>query len=196
MEEIQRPFYLDRSLWLLIFSNCVAIFFAVENSWSLIMLMTLYWVQSVIIGVFNVLRILSLKKFSTENVTINDNPVLPTKAAKYFVALFFSVHYGLFHLVYAVFLFLGFGGMSMPPLLFSGALFFVNHLFSFQYNRKRDEEKVQNIGGVMLFPYARIVPMHIAILFSGVFSSGNASLVLFLGLKTVADAVMHIIEHR
>lgn len=52
----------------------------------------------------------------------------------------------------------------------------------------------------MFFPYARIIPMHLTIIFGGMFlylGIGSVFvLVLFLGLKAVADLIMHIIEHR
>lgn len=51
----------------------------------------------------------------------------------------------------------------------------------------------------MLFPYARIIPMHLTIMFGGVLASvGNFShivLLFFMLLKTIADLAMHSLEH-
>jgi hypothetical protein len=82
----------------------------------------------------------------------------------------------------------------MYYVFLGGIIFFFDHFFSFRYNRKRDEEKIVNIGRLMFFPYARIIPMHLVIFFSGVLS-GDIPLVLFLGLKTAADIAMHVMEH-
>jgi len=80
-------------------------------------------------------------------------------------------------------------------VLFGGIVFFVDHLFSFRYNRERDQKKIQNLGRLMAFPYARVVPMHLVIVLFGVFLSGALPLLVFLGLKTLADVIMHVVEH-
>ena len=46
----------------------------------------------------------------------------------------------------------------------------------------------------MVIPYARIIPMHLVILFSYLFLSGFG-LVLFMLLKTAADTAAHVAEH-
>ena len=56
---------------------------------------------------------------------------------------------------------------------------------------------------MMFFPYARIIPMHITIIAGGfleksvgVTFQANATLVLFMLLKTLADIIMHTVERR
>ena len=51
----------DPSTLLLVFSNLAAVFLAVWQGWNVLMVLWVYWFQSVIIGFFNFLRILSLK---------------------------------------------------------------------------------------------------------------------------------------
>ncbi len=194
--DVERPFYQDTSLWILILTNSATIYFALSKNWSLLTIMIVYWVQSVIIGSFNFSRILSLKEFSTENFYINDKQVPPTEKTKRSTAYFFAFHYGFFHAIYASFLFINAENVNIFYVLSGGLLFFVDHFFSFRYNRKRDEKKKRNIGTLMFFPYARIIPMHLIIVFYGAFLSGKGPLIAFLGLKTVADAIMHIIEHE
>ncbi|MBU7016349.1 MAG: hypothetical protein HXS44_02475 [Theionarchaea archaeon] len=194
--DIKRPFYQDISLWILILTNSATIYFALSENWSLLTIMIVYWVQSVIIGIFNFLRIMSLKEFSTENFYINDKQVQPTEKAKRSTAYFFVLHYGFFHLIYGLFLLMNAKDISIFFVLSGGSIFFVDHLFSFRYNRKRDEKKKRNIGTLMFFPYARIIPMHLVIVLYGAFLSGKGPLIVFLGLKTAADAIMHIFEHE
>lgn len=190
---IQRPFYRYLSFWVLLFSNGITITIAVKENWSLITIVMVYWIQSCFIGLFNTLRMLSLK--TSEPLYINKKPVL--KETKYVAAVFFTFHYGLFHLVYGAFLllfaFVSESKISIGYLVIAGAIFFFDHLFSFNYNRKRDEQKKRGIMRLMFFPYARILPMHVIILV-GVVSGG--SLLLFLGLKTLADVFMHVVEHH
>lgn len=189
----QRPFYGDISFWALLFSNGITITIAVKENWSLVIIVMVYWIQSCIIGLFNTLRMLSLK--TSEPLYINKKPVL--KEAKYVAAVFFTFHYGLFHLVYGAFLllfaFISESKISIGYLVIAGAIFFFDHLFSFNYNRKRDEQTKRGIMRLMFFPYARILPMHVIILV-GVVSGG--SILLFLGLKTLADVFMHVVEHH
>lgn len=199
MDDTRRPFYNDVSFWVLIFSNLLTAGVAVKEDWSLITLMIAYWLQSCIIGLFNFVRILSLKDVSTESFYINKNPVIPGEYVKIFSALFFVFHYGFFHLVYGIFLlFFAFTSSSVVNIthvLIAGGIFFFDHLFSFNYNRKRDEKRTWKIPRLMFFPYARVIPMHFVILVYGFSSSREELLLVFLGLKTAADAAMHVIEH-
>ncbi len=189
----------------LIISNIITIFLAVKEGWSLGTIMLIYWAQSVIIGIFVFIKILSLKKFSTENFRINHQPVEPTKGTKYFTAFFFLIHYGLFHLAYLIFLFSknpitqgSIVSLSSPIIvvLISIAIFFADHLFSFIYNFKEDSNKEKNIGTVMFFPYARIIPMHLTIVFGFFLVQSTGGIIFFLILKTIADVIMHAVEHR
>ncbi|KYK36261.1 MAG: hypothetical protein HXS46_05640 [Theionarchaea archaeon] len=197
--DMKRPFYQDVSFWVLIFSNLLTAGIAAKENWSLITLMMAYWLQSCIIGVFNFARILSVKEFSAETFFINKKPVLSGEYVKIFAAIFFVFHYGFFHLVYAVFLlffaFTSDSAVNITHILIAGGIFLVDHAFSFSYNRKRDEKRTWKIPRLMFFPYARVIPMHFVIIAYGVLSPGKELLYLFLGLKTAADAVMHVIEH-
>jgi len=195
----------DSSAKVLVLSNLITIVLAVVFNWSLMIILWGYWCQSIIIGFFNFLRILSLKDFSTEGLKINGVKGQPsaTTGIKFFIAIFFAIHYGIFHLVYALFLGLfTFVSQSISPVDFGyiflmAGIFFLNHLFSFLHFK--DKPKKHNIGTVMFFPYARIFPMHLIIMFGLPFYALGGSLpvlVLFLLLKTGADLVMHFIEHK
>lgn len=192
----------DTSLQVLLLVNLFTIFVAVKEEWGLGTLMWVYWFQSIIIGFFNVVRIVRLKNFSTDGLKMNDQPISPTQASKYLVAGFFTVHYGLFHLVYFFFLFIGFtkiAGSTSPVawnfVIVTSLMFFCNHLFSFLYNKERDVKKI-NIGTLMFLPYARILPMHLTIIFAPVFVVfATFPLFIFLLLKTIADMITHIVEH-
>ncbi len=196
----------DSSAKVLILSNVITIILAVVFSWSLMIILWGYWCQSVIIGFFNFLRILSLKDFSTKGMKISGVQGQPsvTTGIKFVIAIFFAIHYGIFHLVYAAFLgVFTFVSQSVSPVDFGyiflmAIIFFLNHLFSFMYFKNKQKKK-SNIGTVMFFPYARIFPMHLIIMFGLPFYALGGSLpvlVLFLLLKTGADLVMHYIEHK
>ena len=189
----------DLSLWTLVGTNILVIAVALNQGWDLGYMLWVYWFQSLTIGIVTFIRILSLKNYSTEGYTVNGNTVEPTTGTKINGALFFMFHYGLFHFVYYIFLSnanplnVGTSNSSTSILYVTAVLFLANHLFSFFYN-KPDDRIQQNIGAVMLYPYARILPMHLVIIFGS--ELGSASILLFLLLKTASDAAMHLIEHH
>jgi hypothetical protein len=190
----------DFSLWSLVFSNLITIVIALVEQWSFLTLMWVYWFQSVIIGVFNIVRMLQLKKFSTEGFTSNGQPVPPTRKSQIETAVFFFFHYGFFHAGYLLFIWGGgFGGADpgFPVadaqfIAVSTAVFLGNHLLSYVQHRHETEDRVLNLGALMFYPYLRIIPMHLTIIFGGILGT---ALPVFLILKALADTGMHYVEH-
>ena len=199
-------FISDNSTLFLISSNILMIFLAIFENWDLITIMFIFWCQSVIIGIFTFFKILDLKNFSTDGFYINNRPAKPTRSTKIGTAFFFLFHYGFFHFGYLMFIIANPFFNKNSTTVFTGftiilavSIFFVNHLYSFIYNRQKSSNKKQNIGKIMFFPYIRIIPMHLTIIFGSFFLMKGIpqfSLILFLLLKTVADVSMNIIEHR
>ncbi|MBI2338401.1 hypothetical protein HYU95_04425 [Candidatus Daviesbacteria bacterium] len=198
-----RKYLSDSSSVSLLITNFIVIVLAIIQKWDISTVLWVYWMQSIIIGFFQFLRILSLRKFSTENFTINNKSVSSTVQTKLFAAFFFIFHYGFFHFLYAIFLFNFFTSQSfdLTHLFLGGLIFFINHFFSYQHNKMIDQQKtlpagrqVQNIGHLMFSPYARIVPMHLIVIFGAIL--GQSALIIFLLLKTVSDLLMHTIKHK
>ena len=80
-------------------------------------------------------------------------------------------------------------------LLICSLIFAANHIFSFLQHWREDRAGEPHILRLMLTPYARIVPMHITVVF-GITPILSAFGVLVFGtLKTAADMLMHMIEH-
>jgi hypothetical protein len=196
---LTRQLYSDRSVTALLLSNFVTIVLAVYQQWDVHVLMWIYWGQSVVIGYFNVHRILDLQEFSTKNFRINGKAVEPTRGTQRQVAGFFALHYGFFHFAYMIFLATETGTTGAFPLfsvMLCIAVFYINHRFSYRYNRAGEQARVPNIGSIMFFPYVRIIPMHLMIITAGTFFGiGQGPLLAFLLLKTGADVAMHVIEH-
>lgn len=187
-------FYSDSSLWALTASNLIVIIWALLEGWSLAILMWVYWSQSAIIGVFWFFKMLSLKDFSTRGFKINNRSVAPTTSTKIQTAVFFLFHYGFFHVGYAVMLTNKFESVPMFETLTAAGIFFVYQCYSFFYNRKWEAKGKPNIGTMMFFPYARIIPMHITIVIAFSDWGQQQALALFLFLKLLADVVMHVVE--
>jgi hypothetical protein len=184
----------------ILFGNVVTLVAAVTQHWSPTPLLCVYWGQSVVIGIMGVIRILRLREFSTDGFQINGRVPPPTRATQVQTAQFFAMHYGIFHLVYAVFLFGGAAGHRPTGadarwILGSIATFAIAHGWSLARNHGRDfRQKTPNIGSLMFYPYLRILPMHLAIILGATFGAG--ALPFFIALKTVADVLMHVVERR
>ncbi len=196
--------------WGVIGSNLAVIVFAVIDNLSATEVMWIYWIQSVIIGIFNFLRILMLKNFSVDGMKINEKEVLPTKATKVTTAIFFLFHYGFFHIVYAVFL------GTFPIILseektsaggfylfFTALVFLVNYGVEFYKEQTTLTDEIPNLGTVMFIPYFRIIPMHLTIILggflaaSGSFFKTDTSLfviILLMGIKTFVDLITHSVD--
>jgi hypothetical protein len=190
--------YSDRSLTFLLVTNLATVVFAVLQQWRITDLLWIYWGQSVVLGYYNVHRIVDLDRFSADGFIRSIRPVEPTCETQRCTAVCFAMHYGLFLLVYGVFLLTTFRihpGFPVTGVLLCILAFWLTHRFSYRFNRERDRA-VLNIGSLMLFPYARVIPMNLVILLGGTIAGEDTiTLVLLLMLKTVADVAMHVIEH-
>ena len=200
-----KPDFSDRAVQGILAANAVTLLVALWQQWPATLLLWPYWVQSVVIGVYARRRILALKRFSTEGFKINGRAVKPTEATKRSTANFFAMHYGFFHVGYLVFLLaISFDGrFGRPPaptdwLLFGllGIGFWRSHRASHLRNVDADIAGQRNIGTMMFLPYLRVIPMHLAIILGSLLGGGSAAVVLFTALKTIADVLMHTVEHR
>ncbi|HMN24733.1 MAG: hypothetical protein IT276_15670 [Ignavibacteriaceae bacterium] len=196
----------------LIFSNLLVIFFAIVDDISANDVLWIYWSQSVIIGIFNFIKMITLKNFSTEGFKQGSKQMLPTRATAISSAVFFLFHYGFFHVIYAVFLgaFSTFShststGSGTTFLFISAGMFFISYLIEFVNFRKEETDELPNIGQIMFAPYARIIPMHLTIILGGfigvagtIFSANTnlSIIVLFTSIKTVVDLITHSVDFK
>jgi hypothetical protein len=174
---------MSRTTFTLLLANIGVIVLAVFNNWSLSEMLWIYWGQSVIIGIFNFLRL--RKAVSLKNAG--------GKLA--FLPFFFAIHYGLFHFVYMVFINVDYseGGIGGAYLLASLSLFFLTAFYSYMKGRKQITEAT-NPALLMFFPYIRILPMHLVLLVGSLVPAGAT--VFFLVLKTLSDAAMQMVEEN
>lgn len=190
----------DSSVFVLIAANLAALAIAYWTGMSLRELMLVYWIQSVIIGVCSFFRILSLRRFDPSNFRIGNRAAEETTRDKLTTAFFFAFHYGFFHFGYLMFLSFdrdaGAHTGSAAGYTLCTLVFAANHGYSLLRNIRRDAPGRPKLGTLMILPYARIVPMHLTIIFGGAFFGGGFAFALFGALKVVADVVMHTVEHH
>ncbi len=197
----------DLSAWTLILTNLITISFAYINQWAFSTIIWVYWCQTLIIGFFAFLRVISLTDLScpgVERIQKQFSLRLKFQAGMLFLA-HFTVVQGSLTVVLGAFL----GPVTNQNsiiLLSSALLFFCNHLFSYVYNKKNEGVVRKNIGFMVLRPYLRLLPLFVSFLFIGMIIAAfflvrdeqlvaTAYVVLFV-LKTGTDVIAHSLEHR
>ena len=194
---------LDRAVLGIVAGNALTIAIALWQRWPVTLLLWPFWIQSVVIGRYAYKRMLALRRFSTEGMKLDGKPVEPTEASKRSVAQGFAMLYGFFHFGYAVFLLVlsfipQYGrpptGLDCLLIAACGLAFWLAHRESHRRNLAADSETERDLGLVMLLPFARVLPMHLTICL-GLAFGGVGAVLVFGVLKTLADVVMHVVEH-
>ncbi len=179
---------------LLIITNLIPLVGVLWLGWSLLLILALYWAENGVVGVINVLKIMTARgENSTATVRwrMNGKPI--DQVSRLGMAGFFALHYGIFWVVHGVFVFTfipvmtgmtmsgGFGpgfvfitGPVGPPGLpgvdasvfaFGVVGLAISHAVSFWMNYLgRGEYRILSPAVVMMQPYGRLVIMHLTIL--------------------------------
>ena len=201
----------------LLVANLITIVLAILENWDLATVLFIYWAQSIIIGIFTVITLLSADTgalaadMGKSLAKHGGNPEVREEYIwlyKGVLAGFFTLHYGLFHWAYFTFIVLS--GL-FGPVDFAGTgiwvacgLFFFNHLYSYSYHRSSEKQGAKFVSEEFFRPYNRIIPMHLTIIFGSMvvlafqflgIKSVIPVLVLFLALKTWMDIRMHLRKH-
>jgi len=207
------------SLIVLIAANLVPLVGVFAYGWNASVLVFLYWMENLIVGSFNILRIATAKPEEQGG----------GHALKLFLIPFFCIHFGIFCAVHGSFLVsivgippqlegvvpadIGISSLFLPSLATSIAkaltrlpqnwvswtvlALVVSHGFAFiQGFILGHEFEHTSPAKVMFSPYIRIVILHIAILATGmaVHSLGSPAVLLaiIVVLKVIAESVLYL----
>jgi uncharacterized membrane protein len=184
----------------------VTISAAFLEHWSFSTIIWVYWCQTLIIGVFAFLRAIALSDLTLTGVKRVRRR--STLGGKFRAGAFFLSHFAVVQLCLTVVLWQAIGpvtNVNGTILLSSALMFFANHLFSYLYNRKKEQAAHKNLGTAVRRLYIRMLPLFVAFLFAGIiiaslYLSHEARLqpvgylVLFV-MKTGADVTAHSLEH-
>ena len=207
---------------LLVAVNLVPLIGVAFWGWSLMLILVLYWIESGIIGAFNVLKMAAAQ--GTEigipgsRIAIRINGVAGGLARGATIG-FFILHYGIFWVVHGIFVFLlpvfagmgsvvngsfapaDFGPLPLDGLILSALALAVSHGVSYytkylgrgEYLRVSPQQQMMSV-------YGRVIVLHITILGGAFmvawFGTPIAALALLVGLKIVTDLFFHLREHR
>jgi len=209
-----------KSALFLIFSNLIPLYGIFFQNWDAFWIVLLYWTENLIIGFFNVLRMIFVRV---------SNPI--ENLGKLLMIPFFIFHYGAFCGGHGLFIMALFrkdpeGLFDKPTwpfffvfiellvnvikkvleifpqeMIIPFIALFLSHGFSFVYNFFIKEEfKNTNSKDLMGKPYTRIVVLHIAIIAGAFpvmyFGSPVYLLVVLILIKIIIDLYLHNKEHK
>jgi uncharacterized protein DUF6498 len=193
------------SLVALVLANAFPIFGVLFLGWTVFPLVLLYWLENVVVGGFNVLKMLLAQP---------QDPVY--WAGKAFIIPFFLVHFGGFTYVHGVLLLAFFGPKDLQPFSLLSAVpaairahhlgwgvlsLVASHSVSFVTNYlKNGEYQRASLTTLMGQPYNRVIVLHMTVLFGGwvvmLLGSPIGALIVLVALKTAADWRAHTAERR
>lgn len=191
----------------LILVNLFPVFGVIYWGWDVFPIMLLYWSENVIVGFYNVLRMLTCKP---------EEPI--SWLAKIFMVPFFIVHYGGFTAGHGIFVVALFGQgvvetsaisevTTILNIIWNSNLhlailsLFLSHGYSFVVNYLgKGEYREASLNSLMTRPYARIVLLHVTLIIGGFIMMALEEplygLMFFILLKIGMDLLAHIKEHR
>lgn len=194
----------------LIITNMAPLVGVLFFDWSLFHILFLYWLESGIIGFYNIFKMAKAGASLNIKLGIKFGSFLST-----ILIPFFILHYGGFMTVHLIFIFALFSPYAISTSFFpsqevfislfqtivlpAGALF-VSHGISFFSNFVGNREyEHTDIGAQMHAPYKRIIIMHVTLLFGGwlilLFKEPVWGLILLIVMKTITDISAHLKEH-
>lgn len=192
------------SAFVLIAANATPVVGVVFLHWTVFSVLMLYWCENVVVGGFNVLRMLTA-----------DPGDAAAWIGKVFLIPFFCFHYGMFTFVHGLFVLTLFGDPELRRHSFSAgglvtavgragiwygvAILVLSHGVSFVHNYLMSgENKRASLPQLMAQPYGRVMILHVTILLGGflVQAAGQPilALLLLVVLKTAIDLRAHLAE--
>ena len=189
------PFAPKRSklaaLIFLFITNFVPLAGVLFFGWKLFPILFYYWLESLAIGMVNIMKMNAVGRAAGQGIS------------RFSQMLFFTFHYGMFTLVHGVFLFVLFGPPSMPvnQLALAGVSPFISHLVSYYQNFiGKGEYQKTTLKNQLFAPYARVIAMHVTIIFGGIlmqsYGTPAYALAILTVFKTAIDLVAHLGERR
>lgn len=203
-----------RTLIALVLGNAFPAVGVLWLGWDAFLTVSVYFAETVVVGFYTWARILT----ATAKAQPDAKQKVETFAGRVFLALFFTVHYGMFVGVQTIFMVVTLGpdsellvaaraGEDVTPWLMefgiAMALLMASHGYSLlvHWFQGGERHRIDPLT-VMSKPYGRIVVQQLLVIFGimlinalGV-SAATVFILLLVAMKTLADATMHLRAHQ
>jgi hypothetical protein len=187
---LQQPWYATASFWTLVTANVVTIVWAMREELQISVMVWVFWCQNIILGLFWPAKVFASSPDSSY-----------AKKVKSVCA--FIPQYMIMNLIYAFILYNLLQAQlaaNLKSILIMAGVIFLSETVSHVVGTTTNRNKQLSLATVHLFPYARILPMHlllpIGILAETAEEFAHISVLFLLSLKMIADVAMHIVEQK
>jgi hypothetical protein len=189
---------MSRSSVFLLLSNIATLAAALLLHWSTGWMLWAYFLQNLAIGGFACRRMLTLDRFDASGFQFMHRPILEDERGKRLGAMFFCVHYGLFHSAYLGYLASTYHAGSMADIVVvaaCGGSFALAQRQTYAVQHAADLRGKPSLGMLWMTPYLRTAPMLVPIVI-GMATDGEAGLWVMGVLKTGVDLVLDHVDRR
>ena len=187
--------YSPKAAAALVTANLFALAGPLAFGWNLSSLLFLYWLELVIIGLYNMEKMRRAGRLGELG------------KSRSYQAIFFIAHYATFCVLYGAALRLVIAGPdaalegSRIALAIAAVALMASHAASFKLNYlDRGEFSKATSLGQMFVPYERAVPVQVAVVIAAVvargFEGSALSLTVLAAVKLGADLLMHVVHHK
>lgn len=182
-------------------SNLVALVFAIWFRWNLFEIVLLYWIQALIIGVFQRRKVRDMVAYARHPRRAKWFRGHRTSLMQEGMHNGFACVYGVFWAAAAIILVIAFFNserLTVDPvtILFASSTFVFSHWWSYRANKETDEQRVVDINVLLLPLFRMFLPVHIfSVVMDFDIATTPAMVVVWMMIKTTVDLGAHVIEH-
>ena len=176
------------SFWSLLVADIAVLIWAILEKLPLSRMAWVYFFQSLMIGIFWSIRVL-------------ESPVNCSNETKVKNVSCFLPHYFLMHLIFIPSMYNAFGKeflANLKSILVMSGFFLISEIITYFKESKQHCTRPLNLATIQLFPYARVIPMNLAIFIGLIVEFGGTisqfTVAVFLIVKTLADIAMDLVE--
>ena len=178
----------------LIAINLTPLLGVVLLDWNLATIFFLYWIESIIVGFFNILKMRFAQKPIKQNLTMPKNKTYSLKEKNMALIIAFISNYGVFILGYGLFLYIIFwrNYHINKSVIISVILLFIGHSITYYTSYIRNMKyKLVSADELIKDPYFRIFILNITLVFGSliIIKSGeqNISYIIVLTTMTIIE---------
>jgi uncharacterized membrane protein YfcA len=182
-------------------ANLAALICATWFRWNLFEIVLLYWIQALIVGVFQRQKVRDMVAYARHPRRAEWFRTHGTALMQEGMHNGFAGIYGVFWAGVGIILLITYFNserltVDLATILFTSSTFIFSHWWSYRTNKRTDEQRVIDIN-VLILPMARmLLPLHVFCVVMDLNVTTNPAMVAtWMSIKTAADLGAHVKEH-